>query len=248
MPEIVGTIAANRGPNSHDAGNFHCNQGVDAGHILAFGGNNTSGPIDIATACTACTACKTASGRMDFASETFIAHTLRSEGFDASEDGTGRGTPIIPIGFNARQDPDSWDDRTGPIDTNGNTQAIAFSCKDNGRDVLEFDKSHANGGDQVAVAFTERTRSDERNLEYQEELAYAVTNLGSGGRTHSRQIMSGMQVRRLTPLECLRLQGFPDDWLDDLGLSDSAKYRMIGNGVALPVVEWIAMQIRQATR
>ena len=41
-------------------------------------------------------------------------------------------------------------------------------------------------------------------------------------------------VRRLTPLECCRLQGFPDWWTDDVPGSDSAKYKMWGNGIALP--------------
>lgn len=41
-------------------------------------------------------------------------------------------------------------------------------------------------------------------------------------------------VRRLTPLECCRLQGFPDWWMDGVDGSDSAKYKMWGNGIALP--------------
>lgn len=48
-------------------------------------------------------------------------------------------------------------------------------------------------------------------------------------------------VRRLTPTECARLQGFPDDWLD--GQSDAAKYRMLGNAVAVPVAEWIGRRL-----
>lgn len=48
-------------------------------------------------------------------------------------------------------------------------------------------------------------------------------------------------VRRLTPLECERLQGFPDGWTD--GQSDSARYRQLGNAVAVPVVEWIIRRI-----
>lgn len=58
--------------------------------IACFGGNNTSGEIDVASACNA----HGGSGRMDFESETFVAHSLRGDGFDASEDGTGRGTPL----------------------------------------------------------------------------------------------------------------------------------------------------------
>lgn len=47
-----------------------------------------------------------------------------------------------------------------------------------------------------------------------------------------------MGVRRLTPLECERLQGFPDYWT--AGQSDSARYRQLGNAVCVPVVGWIA--------
>ena len=49
-----------------------------------------------------------------------------------------------------------------------------------------------------------------------------------------------MQVRRLTPRECSRLQGFPDDWLDGFGFSDSTKYKMLGNAVCVNVAAWIA--------
>ena len=64
-------------------------------------------------------------------------------------------------------------------------------------------------------------------------------------------LLDGTQVvvRRLTPTECLRLQGLPDDWLDldDGGkpLSDSAKYRMIGNGGVVPCVQWILDRLRR---
>jgi len=51
-------------------------------------------------------------------------------------------------------------------------------------------------------------------------------------------------VRRLMPIECERLQGFPDGWTD--GQSDSARYRQLGNAVAVPVVEWIAKRIVKA--
>lgn len=48
-------------------------------------------------------------------------------------------------------------------------------------------------------------------------------------------------VRRLTPLECERLQGFPDG--HTAGESDSARYRMLGNAEPVPVVEWIAKRL-----
>jgi DNA (cytosine-5)-methyltransferase 1 len=49
----------------------------------------------------------------------------------------------------------------------------------------------------------------------------------------------GSSVRRLTPLECERLQGFPDGWTDIPGNSDTQRYRQLGNAVAVPVVEWL---------
>ena len=52
-------------------------------------------------------------------------------------------------------------------------------------------------------------------------------------------VASGYAVRRLTPLECLRLMGFPDYWLDIEGMSDTQKYRSIGNSVAIPCVKFV---------
>ena len=46
-------------------------------------------------------------------------------------------------------------------------------------------------------------------------------------------------IRRLTPLECERLQGFPDGWTDIPGASDSSRYKALGNSVAIPCVEYI---------
>lgn len=53
--------------------------------------------------------------------------------------------------------------------------------------------------------------------------------------------VTGSSVRRLTPVECERLQGFPDDWT--AGQSDSQRYKQMGNAVAVPVVEWIIQNI-----
>lgn len=50
-------------------------------------------------------------------------------------------------------------------------------------------------------------------------------------------------IRRLTPLECERLQGFPDGWTDIPGASDSARYKALGNSVAIPCVEFIMGRI-----
>ena len=52
-------------------------------------------------------------------------------------------------------------------------------------------------------------------------------------------------IRRLTPLECERLQGFPDDWTNISGASDSARYRALGNSVAIPCVEFIMRSLKE---
>lgn len=121
------------------------------------------------------------------------------------------------IGVNARQDPDSWIERTGPLDTDGSTQAITvpicFTAKDHGADASTISptlragghsSSHANGGVMPAIS-------------------------GRDG------------VRRLTPLECERLQGFPDKWTD--GFADSVRYRMTGNAVCRNVAAWIGRRL-----
>ena len=51
-------------------------------------------------------------------------------------------------------------------------------------------------------------------------------------------------IRRLTPLECERLQGFPDDWTNIPGASDSARYRALGNSVPVPCVEFIMKSLQ----
>ena len=64
--------------------------------------------------------------------------------------------------------------------------------------------------------------------------------MGTGGN-NMPMLSDQSGVRRLTPLECERLQGFPDDWT--AGQSDSNRYKQMGNAVAVPVVEWIIQNI-----
>lgn len=100
----------------------------------------------------------------------------------------------------------------------------------------------------ASLAFTERSRSEGRTLEYLPEQAYCLMNPGSGGRTHSRQIMTPqLQVRRLTPCECERLQDFPDGYTDvpyrGKLAADGPRYRALGNSMAVPVMRWIGERI-----
>ena len=63
--------------------------------------------------------------------------------------------------------------------------------------------------------------------------------MGTGG--NNMPMIAQTQVRRLTPLECERLQGFPDNWT--VSQSDSQRYKQMGNAVAVPVVEWVIQNI-----
>jgi DNA (cytosine-5)-methyltransferase 1 len=60
---------------------------------------------------------------------------------------------------------------------------------------------------------------------------------GQAGNDHVGMVMEKSVVRRLTPTECERLQGFPDGWTE--GQADSHRYKQMGNAVAVPVVQWI---------
>ena len=125
-----------------------------------------------------------------------ITHTLRAEGFDASEDGTGRGQPIVAHAIQA-----------GALRTNP-----------------------ASGPDGVGV---------------QADHAYTLE-----ARAEVQAVQVASAVRRLTPRECERLQGFPDDytlipWRGKPAeeCPDGPRYKAIGNSKAIPVVRWIGRRL-----
>lgn len=72
-------------------------------------------------------------------------------------------------------------------------------------------------------------------LSLDKELQPPLTARGAGA------LFDGYVVRRLTPRECERLQGLPDDWT--AGVSDTQRYKMIGNGMAQPIADWILRQV-----
>ena len=80
-------------------------------------------------------------------------------------------------------------------------------------------------------------------------VGYAVTSKwakGSGGPSGSGSetnncVQTAGAVRRLTPVECARLQGFPDDWNEEV--SDAQRYKQFGNAVTVPVAKWIGERI-----
>jgi DNA (cytosine-5)-methyltransferase 1 len=188
-----------------------------------------------------------------------VSHALRGEGHDASEDGTGRGTPIIA--FNARQDPDNWAGDTGPIDTDGGTQAIAFSSKDHGGDATvevsptvragTHDGSHANAGVPPAVAY-DVTAFDSKDMALGSDGATSTltTNGSQPGKAGGRlAFASSWAVRRLTPTECARLQGFPDDYLSQVKHrgkppADGPMYKALGNSMAVNCMRILGERIQ----
>lgn len=74
---------------------------------------------------------------------------------------------------------------------------------------------------------------------YREGVSTLRTNGGDHGGGSENLIAAQNLIRRLTPLECERLQGFPDGWSDIPDASDSARYKSLGNSVAIPCVDYV---------
>lgn len=101
--------------------------------------------------------------------------------------------------------------------------------------------THAANEEPGTVAYPVAWRG--RGMELGEaEVANALRSSGDGHvGDQMGYVMAAMAVRRLTPLECERLQGFPDRWT--AGQSDAARYRQLGNTVAVPCIEWVSHRV-----
>jgi site-specific DNA-cytosine methylase len=108
----------------------------------------------------------------------------------------------------------------------------------------------ANAGDnQLAVIVFYGNRVGDIRVQ-DDKVNTLQARMGTGGG-NMPLMNEGPTVRRLTPMECERLQGFPDGWTshridEKKGLveqSDSARYKQMGNAVAVPVVEWIMKRL-----
>lgn len=165
----------------------HPRPGSNSLGALAFGGNRRSGALDVETAINAHSG---SHGRQDFASGTFVTHSLRADGFDASEDGTGRGTPLVIKGAAIGHEPEN-----GP----------------------QYGEVLGDGSCYTLNA------------------------------TERHGVQRGMSVRRLTPRECERLQGFEDDYTlityRGRPATDGNRYRALGNSMAVPCMVWIGERI-----
>lgn len=224
-----------------------------------------------------------------------ISHTLKAEGFDGSEDGTGRGVPVIAFGggntrgnidvaacltargqridfdvetfaVHGTQDPDSNRELAHTLGRNHGQEnaCIAFSYKDHGADASEdlsptlragnSDNSNANSGQPpaIAYAFKPGQGAKARGIGFAEEQSPTLTSASSGTNL-TPAVMCGVSVRRLMPVECERLQGFPDNhtlisWRgkEAAECPDGPRYRAIGNSMAVPVMRWIGERIAAA--
>jgi len=92
------------------------------------------------------------------------------------------------------------------------------------------------GGSRTMIACMLMSHQKQNVRKINTDYSFALT-------TRQEQILSdGIRIRQLTPLECERLQGLPDNWTE--GISNTHRYRCIGNAVTLPVVELIIQKIR----
>ncbi|RWN51465.1 MAG: DNA cytosine methyltransferase [Mesorhizobium sp.] len=190
-----------------------------------------------------------------------VTHTLKAEGADASEDGTGRGTPIVSV-FDPNQITRSTN-RSKPTPEPCHTlpavanSPICFTAKDYGADASEdiaptlragtHDKSHANGGVTPAVTVALRGRDGGATAELGGSIATAL-RASSGGGDKPHVLTSA--VRRLTPMECERLQGFPDGytdipWRGKPSSPDGPRYKALGNSWAVPKFRWLGQRIQR---
>jgi DNA (cytosine-5)-methyltransferase 1 len=204
-------------------------------------------------------------GRLDAESETSIAHSLRADGFDASEDGTGRGTPLVPvevpppIGFMWQGGHGcSFDsDHMGTLIKN-QTPAVAIQAgalrenPDSGPDGVGVQEHiaytlEARAEVQAVATLAIRGRGDDSNFEFRTDGTANALLTPNGGRAGIGvgAIQSGMAVRRLTPAECEKLQGFPPNYTAIPGAADGPRYKALGNSMAVPCMAWIGRRIQK---
>ena len=161
------------------------------------------------------------------------SHTLTAEGYDAGEDGTGRGTPIVAYAA----------DTVGTLDTARGGP----------------DDNSAQAGHLVAFTKTQRSgaRDADGNLPpevwQQRDVAATLAPADLTSEHRAVELLTDGEtiVRRLTPLETCRLQGYPDDHTTTSNghpQADGPRYKQHGNGIAVPVFAWVAKRIAAVDR
>jgi DNA (cytosine-5)-methyltransferase 1 len=170
----------------------------------------------------------------------FTAHTLRGEGFDASEDGTGRAN-LIPINLQIATRHEALGDRT------------AFGIGQDGDPAFTLTKTHSHGAfvgaEQFPMTFAQNQLGE---IRLGNAAGTLNQNSNASGRNTPMFFDAGLcvAVRRLTPQECEKLQGFEPGhtlipWRGKPAeqCPDGPRYKAIGNSMAVPVMRWIGKRI-----
>lgn len=218
--DTAGTLASRT-----DGGGFPGTDEACSGYVqpVAFGGNNQSGPIEVATARNACSS---ASGRMDFESETFLVQpvsgTLQANGKaagSATQQDADSGM-LVPIAYSIRTantSSNGWgiqEEVTHTLDSTAGpavcvTGDITHTLKAEGFDASE---DGTGRGQPIVAAFAENSRAELRYEGGDGARTGALTSGGGKPGQGAPMAQIGMAVRRLTPVECERLQSFPDGY------------------------------------
>ncbi|ECH3774581.1 Dam family site-specific DNA-(adenine-N6)-methyltransferase [Salmonella enterica subsp. enterica] len=189
-----------------------------------------------------------------------VSRTLLSKSNDSmAED-------LETYAIHGTQDPDANHELAHTLGRNHGQEnaCIAFSYKDNGADATadlsptiragNHDTSHANSGQPPAIAYAFKAGQGSKagGIGYAKEQSPTLTSASSGTNL-TPAVIHGVAVRRLTPVECERLQGFPDNhtlisWRgkDAADCPDGQRYKAIGNSMAVPVMRWIGERIAAA--
>jgi len=175
-----------------------------------------------------------------------VSHALRGEGFDASEDGTGRGTPIVTVPTLTG----NGDAHSGFRDENELVIAFAQNQRDEVRTMEVAGALAAEPGmkQQTYLAcFKGGQGSKAGGIGYSESLSPTLSTADSNSQL-APTLMQGAQVRRLMPIECERLQGFEDEYtnipFNGKPAADGNRYKALGNSMAVPVMAWIGGRIQ----
>lgn len=170
-----------------------------------------------------------------------VAHPLKADGFDGSEDGTGRGVPLVAQPLRSgRQYSDMGDGQANVIPD----VSPALKQRDH--------KGPSSDGDGdgaplipcgVAIRSNQGNGGNRAGIEMHEPLP-VLTKQSAGADAIG---FTNMAVRRLTPRECERLQGFPDDYTlipyRGKPAADGPRYKALGNSWAVPCARWIGERI-----
>jgi len=163
---------------------------------------------------------------------------------------TDGGTPCIAFAVNQRDEVRDLGEKSGTIQAQPGMKQQTFiiqsatmggNKKQNGLGVTDGPCYTLDCRADHAIAYAPSQFGN-----YKEDIGPIRSNIGGVGGGTENIVRTGYVVRRLTPLECERLQGFEDDWT--AGGSDSARYKAIGNSIARPCVGWILKQIAVCLR